>query len=187
MELGTILGLPAHPLLVHVPVVMIPLTLALALGAAAWAPWRRALALGAFVTATVAMLGAQLAVMSGEPLEERVDESAVLHQHAELGEQTRTIAILVFLAAAAYAARAWHGRAPGLLGRAGGVLRGRAAGVAVLVVLLASSALCTVWAARAGHAGAKAAWGNLPARAQGGDQGSVHIVGPGPRRTPARG
>ncbi|MCB0880683.1 MAG: hypothetical protein KDC33_00485 [Thermoleophilia bacterium] len=180
MELGTILGLPAHPLLVHVPVVMIPLTLVLALAAAVWAPWRRALALGALVTATAGMLGAQFAVMSGEPLEERVDHSSVLSQHAELGEQTRTIAILAFLAAAAYAAREWRGRAPGILGRAGNALRGRGAGIAVLVVLLASTAVCTVWAARTGHMGAKAAWGDLPAQGQGDSgQGSAHTGGRG--------
>lgn len=36
MELDQLFGLPAHPLLVHLPVVIIPMTLLLAVAAVAW-------------------------------------------------------------------------------------------------------------------------------------------------------
>lgn len=165
MEISNLLGLPAHPLLVHTPVVLIPVTLLLALAAVAWAPGRRALSVAVFATATVSMPGAQLAVMSGEALEERVDETALIEQHAELGEMTRTIAIVVFLAALAFVLRVWADRLPGAIGAVGRRLQAPAVGIAVMAVLLVSSVLCTVWVARAGHAGAKATWNDLPASA----------------------
>lgn len=170
MELDQLLGLPAHPLLVHMPVVIIPLTLLLAIAAVAWARGRSVLSLVVAGAATIGMLGAQLAVMSGEPLEERVVETDLVEQHAELGEAARTFAILVFLVAVAYVVREWRGRIP-LPGidRVRALMAPRAIGIALSVALIASSALATVWVARAGHAGADATWSDLPAVAQ--DQG----------------
>ena len=167
MELDRLFGLPAHPLLVHMPVVIIPLTLLLAIAAVAWARGRSVLSLVVAGAATIGMLGAQLAVMSGEPLEERMDETDLIEQHAELGEGARTFAILVFLIAVAYAVREWRGRAP-LPGidRVRALMAPRAIGIALSIALIASSALTTVWVVRAGHAGAEATWSDLPAVTQ---------------------
>jgi hypothetical protein len=165
MAIDQLFGLPAHPLVVHLPVVFIPLTLMLAVAAVAWARGRRILSLVVAGAATISMLGAQIAVMSGSSLEEQVRETSLLEQHAELGEGTRTLAILMFLAAAAFVAREWsdHPRVPGAA-RLRGLLAPRAVGVVLSVALLASAGLTTVWVARAGHLGAKATWSNLPNR-----------------------
>ncbi len=167
MEIDQLLGLPAHPLLVHMPVVVIPLTLLLAIAAVAWARGRSVLSLVVAGAATIGMLGAQLAVMSGEPLEERVAENDLIEKHAELGEGARTFAILVFLIAVAYVLREWRGRLP-LPGidRVRTLLAPRAIGIVLAVALIGSSALATVWVARAGHAGADATWSDLPAVSQ---------------------
>ena len=61
-------------------------------------------------------------------------------------------------------------RAPGPLGSLGGRLQSPAVGLAVMAALVLSSALCTVWAVRTGHAGAKSAWGDLPAASQSGGE-----------------
>lgn len=165
----TLLGLPAHPLVVHLSVVFIPLTLILAILAVAWARGRRVLSLVVAIGATISMLGAQVAVWSGESLQERVRETSLVEQHAELGEGTRTFAILMFLAAVAYFAREWRDdvHVPGA-DRVRGLLAPRAIGIALSVVLLATAGLTTVWVARAGHMGAKATWHQLPRSTEGG-------------------
>lgn len=176
MAIDELFGLPAHPLLVHVPVVFIPLTLILAILAVSWARGRKVLSLVVAAGATIGMVGAQIAVMSGKGLEERVRETSLVRQHAELGEGTRTFAILVFLLAVAFLVREWGGelRVPGAerLRRA---LAPQAMGIALSVALLLSAGLTTVWVARAGHVGAKATWGKLPAArpdGSGGDGGN---------------
>lgn len=116
--MNSVFGVPAHPLMVHIPVVMIPLTLVLALLAMVLPRTARGASLGLLATATIGMIGAQLAVMSGEDLEHRVEESSLnhdvslIHDHAELGEMTRTISFFVFLAAVAFAWRIWNDHLP---------------------------------------------------------------------------
>jgi hypothetical protein len=162
----TVFGIPAHPLIVHVPVVFILLTLLAAVAAVAWRRGRPILSLVALGGALVSFAGAQLATMSGEGLEERVDVTAVVRQHAQLGEATRTLAFLMLVAAAAYCAREW---APALrlrgAERVRTALAPRAIGVALAVALVATTALTTAWAVRAGHAGAEAAWSGADAGA----------------------
>lgn len=168
MEIDKLLGLPAHPLLVHVPVVFVPLTLLIAILAVAWSRGRKVLSLVVALGAGIGMVGAQVAVMSGEALQERVRVTSLVHQHAELGEGARTLAILMFLAAVAYVAREWigdlHVRGTERLRQ---VLAPRAMGVVLSVALLATAGLSTVWIARAGHVGAKATWSTLPEASSG--------------------
>lgn len=156
-------GLPAHPLVVHLPVVLIPLTLVLAIVAVAWRGGRRWLSLAVLIGATGSMLGAQVAVMTGDWLEEHVDRSSLISEHAELGEGARTFAILMFLAAVAFFVREWSNRLPGGE-RLRGLLAPRAVAVAISVALLATAILSTVWVVRAGHMGAKAAWSDVSSR-----------------------
>jgi len=173
MEIDQLFGLPAHPLLVHMPVVFIPLTLALAIVAVAWARGRKVMSLVVAGAATISMLGAQIAVMSGSALEEQVRETDLVEQHAELGEGARTLAILLFLVAVVFVAREWGGalRLPGAetMRR---LLSPRSVGIALSVALIATSALTTVWVVRAGHMGAKATWSDLPATSAGDNHGS---------------
>ncbi|HTI35217.1 MAG TPA: DUF2231 domain-containing protein [Miltoncostaea sp.] len=164
MTPDSIAGIPAHPLIVHIPVVFIPLTLLVAIAAVLWRSRRRERAVVTLATASVAMLGAQLATMSGESLEEQVPRSSLIHQHADLGEGARTLAIIVVLAAVLFAARELRDRFPGSAAGAARVLGRPAAAVAVTVVLLGTSVAATAWTVRAGHMGAKAAWHDVGTR-----------------------
>jgi len=157
--LDNVYGVPTHPLIVHIPVVFIPLTLLLAIAAVAWPRGRKVLSLAVAGAATIGMLGAQVAVMSGQNLEERVRENSLIGQHAELGEGTRTFAILVFLVAVAFVVRQWRRELPIPGGqRTRDLLAPRAIGIVLALVLLGSAALTTVWVVRTGHVGAKAVW-----------------------------
>jgi hypothetical protein len=164
MTPDTLAGLPAHPLIVHVPVVFIPLTLVLAIAAVAWRARRRELSVAALGSALIGMLGAQLATMSGESLEEQLAGSSVIHRHAELGEGARTLAIVVVLAAALFAGRELRDRFPRSAAGLARALGRPGAALAVSVVLLATSGLATIWTVRAGHVGAEAAWHDVAAR-----------------------
>lgn len=173
MKIDEFFGLPAHPLLVHMPVVFIPLTLLLAVIAVVWGRGRKVLSLVVAICATIGMFGAQLATMSGSGLEERVKETALVEEHAELGEATRNIAILLFLVAVGFCIREWGPklRLPGAEGLRR-LLAPRVVGIVLSVALVASAALATVWVVRTGHAGAKATWNDLPAEASRGGPGS---------------
>ena len=87
MELDNIFGVPAHPLIVHAVVVLVPLA---ALGALAcvFSPWvrrRYGWLVAAFAVLDIVLV--PLATGSGESLEERVPETALVEKHTEMGEQ----------------------------------------------------------------------------------------------------
>ena len=86
MEIDNLFGLPAHPLLVHAPIVLVPLCLVAAVLMAVKPEWRRRFAVPTAVVAVVAAVSVQLAEGSGEALEERVRETNLVEQHAEIAE-----------------------------------------------------------------------------------------------------
>jgi hypothetical protein len=147
----TILDVPAHPLLVHAVVVLVPLA---ALGAAVLAVrpvWNRpygplvaAGALGGAVSAT-------LAKFAGEQLEEALDVTPefapVIDQHAQFGNLT--VWTTWPFAALAIAAVVADRRARGSVPRIVWVLSAVAGIVAIVFTVLA------------GHSGAAAVWGNV--------------------------
>jgi uncharacterized membrane protein len=100
--MDTIGGLVAHPLLVHAPVVLVPLA---AIGAVAMAvrpAWFRHFGPVVTVIAGVGAVFAVLATRSGEALEDRYVRSGqtisgTLEDHVELGERVPVIAILFFV------------------------------------------------------------------------------------------
>ena len=148
MELAKLFGLPAHPLLVHVPIVLIPLV---GVGAAAMAIWPRLRARIGWVVvglAGVALVGVQLAMGSGEALEESVPRSQALSTHVHLADGMRPLALLLFVAVLGLMLADRFVRSP----RRGGIL------AAVAVVTVLSAGLANVWIVRLGHNGAKATW-----------------------------
>lgn len=162
MELDTIFGIPAHPLIVHAVVVLVPLA---ALGAVAVAvsPWVRShIGWLVAVTAALNVLLVPLASGSGESLEERVDETALMETHAEMGELLLPWVIALALGIAAFmvvarlsSRRSSDTPAPPWASRTVSLV------VAVVTVVAASGALVQV--ARIGHSGAKAAWSDVSA------------------------
>src|SRR5438874_2265489 len=96
--MNQITGLPAHPLLVHVPVILMPLLGLLAVGFAARPAWRQALSVPIAVLAVITLAGTDLAANSGEALRNQVDRNALVRAHAEMGDQLKVIGVLFCLA-----------------------------------------------------------------------------------------
>ena len=153
MEITTLFGLPAHPLLVHVPVVLIPLCALAALGMF-WKPWR-----DRFGWATVVLLGVtgiftQLAIGSGQQLEEASDEhDALLRAHTSIAENIRPWLLLFFLALVAFL---WFERRQRQGGGDASMRNPVLAGLFALTIVFAG--VSVYWVQRIGHTGAKSAW-----------------------------
>ncbi len=167
-SMETLGGIPAHPLFVHLPAVLIPLAsigVVLMLIRPTW--WSR------YQWATLAVagagtLGAMLAAGSGEALEEGVEGSAdraQLHAHVEAGESARTLSI-VFFAVVLIAVVVL----PWLMKRraTAGSPKWLRPVVAIALVLSAGAANWTVF--DAGHSGAKSVWGDVKV-GEGGERG----------------
>lgn len=165
MEISNIFGIPAHPLIVHAVVVLVPLA---ALGAIAVviSSWVRS-HIGWLVAAAAVLnvVLVPLATGSGESLEERVDETALVETHAEMGEQLLpwiiALALVVgaFMVLARLASRRSSDTPPPVWAS-----RNVSIVIAALTVIAASGALVQV--ARIGHSGAKASWSNVSSAAR---------------------
>lgn len=159
--MSTIAGLPAHVLLVHFVVVLIPLTALLAVLCAVWPAARRHLVwLVAALAVAVAAI-TPVTTEAGEWLEHRSGPSEAVHVHAELGDTMPYFAVGLVVAAALLVAV--H-----LLDRRGRTLPAIAA-VVVAVVVVAASAAAVIQVYRVGDSGARSAWGSEAGAADGGD------------------
>ena len=98
MEITTLFGLPAHPLLVHIPIVLLPLVGIGAIAIAVSPKARRRFGTVVLALAGVAFIGTVLAAGSGEGLVESVDSSAALRKHVDLAEAMRPLAFVLLLA-----------------------------------------------------------------------------------------
>ena len=151
MEIEELFGLPAHPLVVHAAVVLLPLAAVVTLLAAAVPRLRRHYAPAALLLALAATAAVGVAQGSGESLEERVDETELVEEHTEQGETVLPWAIGVTVAAAAvtaapFAARRWPDRSA------------RTVTAVLVVVSLAVGVGAVVTITDVGHSGAKATW-----------------------------
>ncbi|MCU0267414.1 MAG: hypothetical protein MUF83_02085 [Acidimicrobiales bacterium] len=100
----TLFGLPAHPLIVHAAVVLIPLAAIGTVLIAVWPKMRRTIGGIVVILALLGFVSAFLARESGEPLEEAVEDSGneeLIDEHAELGETASLFAFLVVLGSGA--------------------------------------------------------------------------------------
>ncbi|OEI69395.1 hypothetical protein Cus16_1239 [Curtobacterium sp. ER1/6] len=79
-------GIPLHPLLVHLTTVSVPVAALSAIVVAAWPAARRWLAVGAPNIGLVALVSVPLATSSGEWLEHRERETALLERHTHLAD-----------------------------------------------------------------------------------------------------
>ena len=155
-----IFGLPAHPLLVHGAVVLVPLA---AVGVALIAFWPTARFRLGYAVLLIAAAGAMAAILgqqSGEPFEERVKETELVKEHAELGETGTTAGVLVFVAAVAVVGTdfALRRRALASAEDATSTTGTRVTSIVVGLVALALATGGAVQMTRIGHSGAKAAW-----------------------------
>jgi hypothetical protein len=166
MGISTISGLPAHPLFVHIPVIGIPLA-ALALLAYILLPARRATLFWVVGVLTIIITSATiLAANSGEKLEAMMSpedrNSALVHKHTQLGDQTQTIMIIFAGVTLAYLALDWWRRRTHMADASPSSSSSRSllkTGIVAFAVLsLTLGGIATVWDVRTGDAGAKATW-----------------------------
>lgn len=151
MELNSLFGLPAHPLLVHAAVVLLPLA-ALATVVVTLVPKaRRHYAPVALGLAVVATISVGLAQGSGEELEHEVDRTELVHEHTEQGETVLPWAVLTTLAAGAV-------MAVGPVRKRFGQPSPKMANGVLAVLALVATVGATVSIIEVGHSGAKAAW-----------------------------
>ena len=111
--MDTLFGLPAHPFLVHIPVVLLPLAAIGVVLMAVRPAWYRSFRWVVLAIGAVGTLAIVLAASAGEELGARIvgiqgaqAESGWEH-HAELGETARNIALVFFVALAAYVLVPW--------------------------------------------------------------------------------
>lgn len=164
MELEKLFGLPAHPLLVHVPVVLLPLAGIIAIVFAFRPAWLDRYGWHLVVLSGVGAFGGILAAGSGEGLEgiqRRAGEtiSAAAEDHFELGETARNVGLLFFLIVLAVVFVRWFARrkgesATGVWSKVGS----KGAAIVMAVALVLSAAASTYAISKAGHQGAKLVW-----------------------------
>ncbi len=153
MDITTLFGLPAHPLLVHVPIVLIPLAFIGALGLW-WKPWRDRLGWATAIVLMVAGIFTQLAIGSGQALRNELDNNTELvRAHVSIAEQIRPYLLLFFIFMVAFL---WIERKRRLAGQSASM---RTPSLAILFVLtIVFGAASVYWVVRIGHTGAKAEW-----------------------------
>lgn len=168
-RVSTIDGLPAHILLVHAVVVLVPLSALLIVLVAFWPAARRRLVWPTAILAVVALISVPLATEAGEWLERRVPRTDLLRLHTELGDSMLPWAIGLALIALALLVRhvaAARGDArldaPGAASVVARPTRSQPGGtvatalLGVLAVVVAVGSVVTVY--RIGDSGARAAW-----------------------------
>ena len=150
--MSTISGLPAHALLVHFIVVLAPLTAVLAILCAVWPAARQRLVWLVLALAAATTALTPLTTDSGEWLQHQIGKSALVKQHAQMGDTMIYFALALLVAAILLAVT--HVRAS----------RGKALSAALSAVIaifvVAASAVTAVQVYRIGHSGATSVWRN---------------------------
>ncbi|MGD9996529.1 MAG: DUF2231 domain-containing protein [Ilumatobacteraceae bacterium] len=161
MEINNLFGLPAHPLVVHAAVVLLPLAAIATIAAAAIPRARRHYAPVAFALALLATFAVGLAQQSGESLESRVDRTALVRDHTHQAERVFPWAVALTIVAAGVAlVDPLRRRMPDV--------PVKAATAVLLVGSLAAGAGATVTVVQVGHSGAKATWHDTESGGDGG-------------------
>lgn len=178
MSLTVVNGLPAHVLIVHFVVVLVPLSALAVVVGALWPSTARRMGVALPLLALLALASVPLAAEAGEWLEEHVEGNALVRRHAELGDGLLPWAAGLFVLATAIW---WTTRRPsGVEGAPGEGTRPASyrsalvvrVAAAVLSVGVAAGAVVDVY--RIGDSGAKAAWQgefSKTATGDGGDNG----------------
>jgi uncharacterized membrane protein len=162
----SILGLPAHPLFSHIPIVLIPLA---AVGAVAmlWRPARERIGWVVVGLVFVSGITCQLAIMAGQSLKEYVPESDLVRAHVRMGESIRPWVLLMFLALLGWMVLELRTERTGE--------RLRWATVTAIVFTLVFSAVSVVTIIRIGHSGSKAVWEKTQVRIDNGVKESGEV------------
>ncbi len=146
----TIDGLPAHPLLVHLVVVAVPVAAVLLLLVVLW-PAARRINLVAVAISVLALISVQLTIQAGNWLYDRIFRTPLIDEHAAAGADLRPWSIAVCVIAVA-----WWLVHSGRLRLGSGLRKGIAVALAVAAVVAAVGSVVQVY--RIGDSGARAVW-----------------------------
>lgn len=173
--LDTIFGLPVHPLVVHATTVIVPAAAVAVLLAAVWPRFRRWAGWMPLALSGAAVVLTPLSTESGEAFEDRVQETALVKEHAELADGLLPWVVGLLVAAVAlYVVARRERRAVGQRTAAesdGGA--SRAVGMEIPRWLVMGGAVVGLVAALGtavdvvliGHSGAQAAWSDAGSQA----------------------
>ncbi|HRB02753.1 MAG TPA: hypothetical protein PLP26_05265 [Ilumatobacteraceae bacterium] len=183
--MDTFFGIPAHPLLVHIPVVLLPLTAVGVVVMLIRPSWHLRYRWAVLAVGLVGMIGGIMAADAGESLEERIEAtkgyaaSRGWHDHADAGDTAQAFAIVFFAALALYIlvpffldrwAKRNAGKGVDVTSGAGGPSSPRWLSVALAVLVGLASIGTVTTVILAGHSGSKAVWcaTNTPPDCEGG-------------------
>lgn len=151
----TVAGLPLHPLLVHLVVILVPLTAIALVLAVLWPAARRRLGVVTPLAALALVPLVPITQQAGEQLASEVGPVPGVAEHQALGEQLLPWTIALFVAAAAQ--WAWF--------RWGAPRQSGASRTAVHVALAVASVVVaggiTTLVVLIGESGARAVWGTV--------------------------
>ncbi|VVJ21683.1 Uncharacterised protein [Amycolatopsis camponoti] len=157
----TLNGLPAHVLLVHAIVVLLPLAALLLVLSAVWPAARDKLAGPNAILSVLVVVLVPITTEAGEWLERRVASTPLVRTHTELGDTALWVAIPVAL----LALLVWWRRREGLRIQANGTGRRTLLAPASTAVTIVLSVLAIAAAGAAGYdiyrigdSGAQASW-----------------------------
>lgn len=166
--MSTLNGLPAHILLVHFVVVLVPLTAVLTVVCALWPAARRRFVWLNLALAVAVVVLTPITTEAGEWLERRVGANPDLRTHTHLGDTFLYFAVASVVVAGLIAVvHVRESRERGL---------SRLLVGAVAVVAIAASAAVTVQIYRIGESGSGSAWHGVatrPAHARAATQGAT--------------
>jgi uncharacterized membrane protein len=161
--MNTLFGLPAHPLLVHVPVVLVPLAAIAVIAMAIRPKWLRTFGPVVAAMAGIGFIGALLAAGSGEELLDSRRAagqtiSATLNDHAELGDGTQAFCGIFFVLVLLWVGFAWWRNRVGEEKAVAKVRKPKAIVAVLMVAAVLSGSAAAISIAATGHNGAKAVW-----------------------------
>src|SRR5215216_5661837 len=88
LEIDELLGLPAHPLIVHAVIALVPAAALVTIVAALWPAARRRIGWLGVVLAAAALVSVWMAQGSGEKLEDQVEETQLVEEHTGMGSSS---------------------------------------------------------------------------------------------------
>jgi uncharacterized membrane protein len=159
----TLGGVAAHPLFVHIPVVLVPLAAIGVILVAIRPAWFQRYGVVVTILAGVGFLGSAFAANTGEQLQEQLlstgqTPSAALDDHVELGNQVPIYAGIFFLLTLSWVLFAWWRRRKGDEAVTAKVRKPKAIHLVLGVLAVLSGVVATVTVTQAGHSGAKSVW-----------------------------
>jgi uncharacterized membrane protein len=157
--MDNLFGLPAHPVVIHAAVVLLPVAAIGTILVAISISLRRRFAIAIALCAVAAAVTVWMAQESGQDLEDRVKETDLVEQHTEEGETVLPWAIGVAGVAVIVAGYDRYRPRHTDDGR-----RNNAVAIGLTALAVVAGAGATYSVARVGHSGAKAVWHDTPTR-----------------------